>query len=136
MASQSKRNRLQSIPNNPPKVKGGKDDKIGGNSGDPPEAEEPERIPATQADLLAVQLHQAREDKNTLRQQLLANQKQLVGLQTQVGALNQRILQLEMLADDKANTDLRKEHEFELGRSIHKDDETGDIYWLEAAEKK
>jgi hypothetical protein len=80
-------------------------------------------------------LHQAREDKNALRAQLLENQKQIVGLQTQIGVLKQQVLSLEIAADSDANERLRKDHSFQLGRVIHRDDATGEVCWLEPVEK-
>jgi len=130
MPSRGKQGRLQSIPNNAPK--GPKVPKIGGNNDGSDKKEADDRIPATELDYLGVQLHQAREDANRLRTQLLAREKEIVELRTQLGVANQRILTMEIEDSAKENQSLVKERKFELGRSITKDDKTGEFFWEKA----
>ena len=93
------------------------------------ETEAPKKLAATEADFFAVALHQAREAKIELRRQLLAKEKKIVELQTQLGVANQTIMQLEISMDERDNAELRREHKFEVGRSIERDAVTGEIFW-------
>ena len=130
MAGKGKVSRMNQVRNNPPKTK---QDESSNNGAETPEEKGTavlETVKGTEEQYLAVALHQAREDKNKLRQQLHDEQKLIVELQTQVGVLKQTVLKLEQSFDEQANTRLREEQKFVLGASIRKDHKTGEIRWV------
>lgn len=127
-SKQAKTDRMNTVRNNPPRD--GSDGN--GADADTTESAAPESTPATEADYLAVQLHQAREASNELRKQLMGQEKQIVDLRTQLGVANQRIVGLDMANAARENADLIKERRFELGKSIVKNNETGEFSWVTA----
>jgi len=106
------------------------------------------KVPASEAEYLAVSLHEARanliearatsftKDKAllgkddeimVLRQELLKSQKECHNLRIKVAAINEKVLQ-------EKNAELRETHGLAEGRTIHKDDVTGEVFWLEPVE--
>jgi hypothetical protein len=108
---------MNRIQNNPPKKK--EDEAPADNGAD---SSGPERIAATNEDYLAVQLHQARADCNDLRKALVAEKETNLKLRAAVA-------KLEIAAVERDNTELRKQHGLEMGRTIHRDDATGEVWW-------
>lgn len=101
------------------------------------------RIPATEVDYLTVLLHTERERSIELRGQLSQREQVLIGAQRSLfeaqaenSVLRQKILQLEMSRESVENEKLLKERGLELGRSIRKDEETGEVYWLDPEKPK
>lgn len=92
------------------------------------------RIPATEADYLAAQLHQARSQLVAFKQTIITKDKALLQKDLQLLAKDEKILQLEIKMVDEQNASLREEHKLEFDKTIHKDDKTGEIYWLKPEE--
>jgi hypothetical protein len=109
------------------------DDHNGKNGAMPKEADKPSptKIPATQADWLASHLHEARLKITTIRAELIERTKQLISKDQRILQLENRILQLESANVDEENKELRAAHGLSLGRTLHRDDATGDVYWLD-----
>lgn len=92
------------------------------------------RTPAGQEDWLAAQLHEARIKATNLRAELIEKTKQLLQRDQLLFVKEQQIHKLETVAMEAENKQLREAHGLALGRTIHKDDVTGEIYWM--GEKK
>lgn len=88
------------------------------------------RTPATQADFLAAQLHEARTKLASARAELLDKAKLLLQKDQLLLQREQRILQLESAIVDEEYKKLRDTHGLALGRTIHRDDATGEVYWF------
>lgn len=93
-------------------------------------AEAGERIPASKADYLAAQLHETRAQLVNMKKLLL--QKDQILLQKDQALLQkeQAILNLEAKMIDEENRKLRDQHSLEFDKTIHMDDDTGEVYWL------
>lgn len=96
---------------------------------------EGERIPATEATYLAAQLHEVRSKLVNMRQVVIQKDQQLLQKENELLKKSAIILQLESKVVDEENRKLREEHGLKFDKTIHKDDETGEVYWL-AQEKK
>jgi hypothetical protein len=99
-----------------------------------PKSAEGERVPATEADYLAAMLHQARSQLVQFKQALLAKDKQLLEKDLQLLGKDEKIFQLETKMVDDQNAMLRNNHALKFDQTIHKDDETGEVYWLKSKE--
>ena len=93
-----------------------------------------ERIPATEADYLAAQLHQARSQLVQFKQTILAKDEAILQKDLQLIQKDKAILALEAKMVDEQNATLRTQHSLQFDKTIHKDDETGEVYWLKAEE--
>lgn len=98
------------------------------------------KIPATQADWLAAQLHESRGDIIDLKNALLAKDnillekdKEILSLKQIIHTLERKLADVRHSALEAKNDELRKEFGFELGRRIEKDDESGDVFWFQEA---
>jgi len=94
-------------------------------NGTPPATE-----PATEADYLSVLLHQALDEQNALRRALVEKEQEIVNLRVGAGKREARIQELEITAAEAKMDAIRKERGLTLGRSINKNDETGEITWV------
>jgi len=94
------------------------------------EIKKPKITKASKEEFLAVQLHQAREACNGLRQSLLVKEKQIADLSIEVGQLRQVVYQLETQATAQANASLRAEYKLEPNKTIQRDEATGDYVWI------
>jgi hypothetical protein len=97
----------------------------------PEEAPTEKRIPATEADYLAAQLHEARSKLLELRGESLQKSKLLAQKDQIIIQREETILALEGKLLDIDQQKLRESHGLEFGRTLKRDDETGDVYWLE-----
>ena len=84
----------------------------------------PKRELASIADFHAAQLHEAKGQIMELRAENL-KLRQLLLQKEQV------ILNLERETSEKEKAQLRKDHGLALGRALHRDDKTGEVYWVE-----
>lgn len=91
----------------------------------------PKRIPAKKEDWYAAQTHQMRSAMLTQRKEILAKNKVIGQLQAQIATLEERLLPMEEEKLELENAKLRDEHGLDFGRTIHKDDKTGEVYFLE-----
>lgn len=89
----------------------------------------PQRVAATEADYLAVQLHQARAAAIELRKALITKEATVAEQQLTIGRLRQQLIQMEIAAEEKENTSLRKTFKLEMGKTIHRDEATGSVWW-------
>jgi hypothetical protein len=93
---------------------------------------EPKRMPATEAAYLAAELHEAKRRLLVMRNEVLGKAKQLVQKDQIILQREQTILQLETKIIEQENKLLRAAHGLDFGRTIHKDDVTGEVYYLES----
>jgi hypothetical protein len=91
------------------------------------------KIPATESDWMAVQLHVALDDQNALRKRLLQKEQELVSVRVAISQLEARILELETAAAEAAMVRLRRERNMSLNRRISKDEVTGEVYWVDGS---
>lgn len=99
--------------------------------------DQPERIPANEQTWTAVQVHELRAENIDLQTKLLGKEQAIIEkdqmiLQLRQQLLNEQNLRLrdERKKADEINAKLREEHNITLGRTLHKDDKTGEVYWL------
>ena len=85
---------------------------------------------ATNEDFLAVRWHQAQDVANGLRRQLIDKEQEIINLRVGNARLLARITTLEIEQSEREMDDLRKDHGFELGKSIFKDPKTGEVTWI------
>ena len=106
------------------------------NGADGAEAAPLRRVPASEADWLAGQLHEARANNCDLRNTLLQRDKSIIEKDQAIITLRQRLLKL--TADNlnksndevnKSNAELREKHGLVIGRTLRRDDVTGEVYW-------
>jgi hypothetical protein len=105
------------------------------------------RITRSEVDYLAAELHACRDQLIDAKNKVL--EKSMVAVKAQklalakdeaIIALEARLLQQEAQTTTKANIKLREKHGLLLDARLHKDDDTGEVYYLEeeikAAEAK
>lgn len=92
--------------------------------------DEPEKIMASKEDYLAVQLHQARVDCNDLRKLLKRLRKALLEKDKIISNLHEKLIELEIQAAEKENESLRSTYALEMGKTIKRDDATGEVWWI------
>jgi len=93
--------------------------------------DEPTKTPATEADYISVMYHQALDTQNGLRKSLMDKEQEIVNLRVALGKKEVEIRNLEIAAAEAAMGETRKKRGMKLGRSIEKDDETGEIHWID-----
>ena len=96
----------------------------------------PQRIPGTAADWLAAQNHELRADNCDLRDKVMDRDGIIIKKDQLILTLRQKLHQLEVEKSQRerktaetTNAKLRETHGLILGRSIHRDDTTGDVYF-------
>lgn len=89
-----------------------------------------EKVPASAEEYTAVQLHQARVETNTLRRQMIEQQKVNLQKDQAIAQLKSRILEMEIKAAEKDNLNLRGAYSLQDGKTIHRDESTGETFWL------
>jgi len=92
------------------------------------------RTPATVADYLAAQLHEAQGNIMDLRTQAMSFRQVLLQKDQVILNLEKKILQLESREVEKLKEQLREDHGLAFGRTMEKNDETGEIFWVESEE--
>lgn len=107
----------------------------GKNGAQPPKGAKPPKgkvkRAGTETEWLATLLHNEEALTNDLRRELLQKEQALVNAMVSNGKLQARILTLEIEAKEEAMKSLRTDYSIELGATIHKDDDTGEVYFLE-----
>jgi len=95
----------------------------------------PKKTLVSTADYLAAQLHEAQSNimdlraaQMNMRQALLQKDQVILNLET-------RILNLEAKEVEKLKEQLRETHGLRMGRTMKKDEKTGEIFWLESEEQ-
>ena len=116
-----KTDRMQQLQNNPPKVNAV-------NSKETAPAA-PVREKASKEEYLAVQLHQARATSKLLREMMAQKEEHVAALTGQTANLRKQVLALENIIEEKENADLRKSYGLVEGRTIRRDEGTGDVWW-------
>lgn len=94
------------------------------------------RTPATKADYLAAQLHEAQGKLLDLRNEILGMRQQALQKDQVILQREQQILALEAREIERNKKRLRDEHGLAVGRTLEKDDETGEVFWLEPDESQ
>jgi len=92
---------------------------------------EPKMVEISEADYLAAQLHEARAQLLVLRGELLAKQRLLVQKDQIIVQREETILVLESRLIEQENAKLRETHNLDFGKTFHKEEETGKVYWVE-----
>lgn len=87
----------------------------------------------TETEWLASLLHNERAESKDLRAALLAKEQALVNAMISNGKLQAKVLQQEMAGKDRSMKDLRDNYGIREGVTIHKDEITGEVYFLEDA---
>jgi hypothetical protein len=88
------------------------------------------------ADFLAAELHQQRVVNMELRKQVLQKNAQILKLQQTVIQKDEQLLAAEEKQLETNNTTLREKHGLRLGETLHKDDQTNEVYYLDEIEEK
>ena len=89
------------------------------------------RTPATTADYLAAQLHESQSNLMTARALNLKFRSELLAKDRAILTLEQKLHNQEVEKVEKLKGRLREEHKLRLGATLKKDDDTGEVYWLE-----
>jgi len=92
------------------------------------------RTLATVADYLAAQLHEAQGNIMDLRTQAMSFRQVLLQKDQVILNLEKKILQLESREVEKLKEQLRDDHGLTFGRTMEKNDETGEIFWVDTEE--
>ena len=85
----------------------------------------------TEAEWVATLLHNERALVNDLRRELLQKEQAFLNLQVANSKLKAKNLEYEIAAKERDMEVLRKDYNITVGSTIHKDDKTGEIYYLE-----
>lgn len=110
-------------------------DKI--NGAEMSQAPQKEKIPAGPETWTAVQMHELRAENVELQAKLLEKDQIILAKEQAILALRQKlhVQQSKNLDDvrkkaDELNAKLREDYDITVGRTLHRDDKTGEIYWL------
>lgn len=97
-----------------------------------PVAVKPQQVkhPATEANYLAAQIHELRVKIMNQRNELIEKAKSILQRDQIILQKDQVIAKMETAAAEEDNKQLRAEHGLAPGRTLHKDDVTGEVYWL------
>jgi len=109
-------------------------DETNGNGEKPTDPKPPIRSPTDPGDYWAIKIHNARNETMAVQEELAKAHRANGMLQMKVAGLEARIVEIEAAANHQANAVLRKVHRLEDGTTIHRDDETGEVYRLKPAE--
>lgn len=93
------------------------------------------KTPATLAAYLACALHEERGKHAVTRSEIIELKRAMLKKDQAILERDQKILGLELAAVEQDNEKLRETHGISFGRTIHKDDETGEVYWLDSPQK-
>lgn len=95
-----------------------------------------DRLPATEADWLAGQLHEARANNCELRTELFDKELRLIEKDQKIIELRKELQTMRADRINKAtqeigtkNAELREKHGLLVGRTLRRDDDTGEVYW-------
>jgi hypothetical protein len=98
------------------------------------EKPEQKKIPASVADYLAAQLHEAQGNIVDLRSNSISLRQALLQKDQIILNLEKKIFAMEAQEVEKLKIQLREDHGLTFGRTLKKDDETGEVFWLETEE--
>lgn len=98
-----------------------------------PKPEKSEKELGTQEQYDAVMLHSSLREMNDLRRRLMAKEQEIVNLRAENGRLLVTVETVKISEAERQMDDLVKEHGMTPGRTINKDDDTGEITWRDAA---
>ena len=96
-----------------------------------------ERIPAAEGTWEAVQIHELRAENCDLQAKVLERDQLVIKKDQIILALREKLLghEKKSLASlrekaNELNTKLRADHDIRVGGKLHKDDDTGQVFWL------
>lgn len=103
-------------------------------TGEAQDKPEQKKTPASVADYLAAQLHEAQGNIVDLRSNSISLRQALLQKDQIILNLEKKIFALEAQEVEKLKIQLREDHGLTFGRTLKKDDETGEVFWLETEE--